>query len=83
MFSLSFLLLKFYQSTVHPVRTLFEAQSKVLDSEALTGLVRLSLGLKTSDRTPIPDGPKGPYPTEQRFARMLKIRRGGSRFELI
>ena len=48
----------------------------MLDSEALTGLVRLSLGLKTSDRTPIPDGPKGPYPTEQRFARMLKIRRG-------
>ena len=61
--------------------TQFEAISKILDSEALTGLVRLELGLKTSDdRSPIPDAANGrPYPKSRQFAHLGLDGRGKKR----
>jgi len=52
--------------------TLFEAQSKHLDSGWLTLQVRLELGLKTSDRSPIPDGDDGtPWPKSKQLAPLI------------
>jgi len=48
--------------------TLWDAESKNLDSGALTTRVRLELGLKTSDRSPIPNDRNGmPYPRSKQL----------------
>ena len=53
--------------------TLFEAQSKHLDSGWLTLQVRLELGLKTSDRSPIPNGDDGtPWPKSKQLAPLIE-----------